>query len=318
MTAQEMIVQVYEDTGEDSRNCPYTDVDDPTTFSIAAAGSIKILARLNQGLVRIANWRFRDGVVLRLRGLLTKAYAALGTPYSGDVVSATDTTVTIPGLGSDYDGEFDGWIIEITAGTSIGETNRIISSVVSGANVVCTVAEEWTTNPDATSDFDLYKSFARFVKSAAEADAAYHIDVHPITELADVIAIKDVTQGIELEKTYFNEKFTSSEGAAGTPTQYWVYGNQIRFDVALNERRTYEILYVRQPVALAAAADIPDIPEQYHEAVVLWAIHSFQRKVQDFEKGYATKREVEDLMMMLRPQGQFENEFSAGGLVIYG
>lgn len=318
MTTQEMIEQVYEDTGEDKRNVPYTDIDDPTTFSIATAGAIKVLRRLNQGLVRIANWKFRDGAVLRLRGLMTKAYAALGTPYAGDVVSATDTTITIPGLGSDYNGEFDGWIIEITAGLGIGETNRIISSVVSGANVVCNVSEEWTTNPDSTSDFELYKSFARFIKSSAEADAAYQINVHPVTELADVIAIKDVEQGIELEKAYFNEKFAASEGEAGIPTQYWVYGNQIRFDVALNERRAYEILYVRQPAPLVAATDVPDIPEQYHEAIVLWAIHSFQRKAQDFEKGYSTKREVEDLMMMLRPQGQFENEFSAGGLVIYG
>lgn len=80
--------------------------------------------------------------------------------YSTRYLSATatagsSTTITFPAAGnvSALDDWYNGLEIEITSGTGSGQT-RTISDYV-GSTRVATVSVDWTTNPDATSVFEV-------------------------------------------------------------------------------------------------------------------------------------------------------------------
>jgi hypothetical protein len=72
---------------------------------------------------------------------------------TGNVVSSTSTTVTLPSTASSVDGAYVGVNISITKGTDAGE-QRTISSYV-GSTKVATLTNSWGVNPDATSVFVL-------------------------------------------------------------------------------------------------------------------------------------------------------------------
>ena len=318
MNTQEMIEQVYEDVGSPTDLCPYTDPDDTGTFDIAEPGAVSVLRALNQGVIRIAGWRFRDNRVLRHRGLMGRKYFDFGEPIEGTVISAGVRTLEVPGLGADEADEFDGWMVEITSGLGVGESSLVVGGAVGVGSVVLTLATAWTVVPDAASEFRLYKSFAKLLtENVVHPDGAYHVALDPQTELADVVGITDVETGTALETVYGHERLAEANLQKGVPSRYVVSGDRIQFDVASDERKSYEMEYVKQPMALGIATDVPELPSQFHEAVVLWAVHNFQRKQQAFEKAYATKRELEDLMNMLRLEGHFADAYGQSGIVVY-
>ena len=74
-----------------------------------------------------------------------------GTPYSGTVVSATNTTVTLPSAASATNGIYVDSLIQITAGRGRGQERRIRQ--YDGATRVATVDAAWLITPDAGSSY---------------------------------------------------------------------------------------------------------------------------------------------------------------------
>lgn len=318
MTTQEILEQVFAESGARSDMIPYTDPSDETTFDITTAGAQKLLRYVNQAVVRIANWQFPTGRSLRFKNLIEHVYFKTNAPLERTAVSGTATTITIPGLTADVEDQFRGWVIEIVDGTGAGQRALILSNTVSGANCVCTVAVEWETIPDATSEVELYKNFWQFVGGSAAAVAPYHIALDPATEMLDVMRVRDVTSLQDLTPTERTDVFTAGVLAPGTPSTYRVMSGAIYFDVPVAEDRSYEIIYLRQPRTLALALDVPELPLQFHEAIALWATHSIQRMNNDYDGAYATKRELLDFLGAVRLQGYNDMELEDGGVTIYG
>lgn len=319
MTVQAMIEQVFRDSGEPSDLMPYDTPGDETTFNLALPGSVKLLSYLNTGIVRIAHWVFRDGRNLRLRGMLAKAYFRSRVPLTLTLVSGSTTSLTFTNstMSAGVADQLRGWIVEFTEGTGVGQ-KRIVTSCTAGAgNFTIAPHEDWDTAPDATTVIKAYKNFFLF-NGASTVLATRHIAVDAVTQLQDVMKVRDITSQVDLTPADKTEVFTASLMTAGIPTIYRIMGNQLEFDVPLNEDRSYELIYLRHPTALSTATQIPDIPLQYHEAVCLWAIHNVQRMNSDYDGAYATKRELIDLMESLRLQGAFEMEMEDSGITVYG
>ncbi len=318
MTVQELMIKVYEESGEPSDRCPYTDPNDLNSFSLATTGAIKLLRTLNTAVQRIANWRFRNNRIIRFRSLFGKQYVILPEPPTGTIADATDTTATLESLGSDTTGELNGWLIEITDGLGVGQTRLIVGTAIAGGLPVISIDTAWDTNPDATSTYKLRKNFFNFVPAAtAGTYLEHHAALDPVNTLVDIIKIRDVSSGTDLDRSMKEEFFSGSLQSIGTPSSFKVFGNQIMFDSAIDERKVYEVFYVRQPTLLTVATQEPDIPVSFHEAVSLWAVHEIQRLNQGIDAAYATKRELEDLMEMLRLQGMSDGEFEQGSLLVY-
>ena len=317
MTLRELMERTFWDSGEPSDLCPYATPGDETTFDSTLPGALKLIRYLNNAQLRIANWKFRDGRILRFRSLRGRVYFASGDPITGTVTSATARSLVIDTLGSDVADQFNGWLVAIVSGSGSGQI-RLITDTTVVVPVTLTIDSDWDTIPDATSVYELYKGFFRFVSAATYPYQAYHILLDPIASLVDVMRVRDVSASVDLGRTYYNDMFTASVKTTGIPSTYQVFGNELWFDAAPTENRSYEMLYIKNPAALVNATDVPEIPESYQEAISLWVTHNIMRMNQDFDGSYATKRELEDLMQMLRLSGEFEMELDAGGIVVWG
>ena len=317
MTTQEIMELVYQEAGEPSDLCPYTDPGDYATFDFTLPGAVRLLRMVNMALRRVASWRLKSGRIVRYKALEGREFFVSPAPPTGTAISAGDTSLVVPQLGTDADDELNGWIVGITAGTGAGQTRLIVDSTVSGGNVTLEVNTEWDTNPDTTSEYTLYKGFFAFLAARVLTVDNWHMVLNPVTVLHDVMRIRDVQTGADLSMAQYGETFSASQGQRGIPTEYQRYGDQIWFDVAIAERRVYEILYTKHPVALTAAAQVPCLPEIFHQAIILWAVHEIQRMNQAFGPAYTTKRELEDFMEIAVQQGASELVMESTGIVAY-
>lgn len=318
MTTQEIMELVFQESGEPSDLCPYTDPGDYTTFDITRAESVRLLRIVNMALRRIASWRLRSGRIVRYKALDGRTFVVFPDPPTGTVVSAGDTSLVIPQLGTDANDELNGWLVEITRGTGAGQVRLIVDSAVGGGNVTLENSVAWDTNPDDTSTFALYKGFASFLAARTLTVDNWHILLNPVTELHDVVRIRDVQTNVDLVLSQYGETFSASQVQSGVPTEFQRYGDQIWFDVAIAERRVYELLYTKNPTALATATQSPCLPEIFHQAIILWAVHEIQRMNQAFGPAYTTKRELEDFMEIAVQQGASELSMETTGIVAYG
>lgn len=318
MTTQEIMEQVWREAGEPTDLNPYATPGDETTFDITLPGSVKLLRYVNQALVRIANWQFPTGRSMRFKNLVERAYFKSNAPLNDTVLSATADTFTITGLSANAADQFRGWVVEITAGTGAGQRALIITNTVEvGGECRCSVAVPWTTEPDATSEVSLYKNFWRFVGNSTQPIDDYNIKVDSRTEMLDVMRVRDVVLLQDLTPTERTDIFTAGILQPGLPTLYRVMGGAIYFDVPVAEPRTFEVVYLRQPRTLTLAQDIPELPLQFHEAMIMWATHNIQRLNNDYDGAYATKRELETLLSTVRLQGNNDMEMEDGGMTVF-
>lgn len=318
MTTREIMELVYQEAGEPSDLCPYTDPGDYTTFDITIPGSVRLLRIVNMALRRIASWRLRSGRIVRYKALEGREFFVNPTPPTGTAVSAGDTSLVIPQLGTDVDDELNGWIVEITAGTGAGQTRLIVDSTVNAPDVTLEVNTEWDTNPDNTSEYALYKGFFAFLAARILTVDNWHILLDPVTVLHDIVRVRDVQTNADLVLASHGESFTSSQAQSGIPSEYLRYGDQLILDVAVAERRVFEILYTKNPTALSVDTQVPCLPEIFHQGIILWAVHEIQRMNQAFGPAYTTKRELEDFMEIAVQQGASELTMESTGIVAYG
>ena len=321
MTVYEILDQAWIEAGEPS------DMDagfssgsfDPASVN----GGARMLRYMNSALVRIANWKFRDGTLLRLRSLLGRKFFytrdAAGAPY--DVVSGSDLLLTLQTGLTDYlANAYAGCVVEVTTGDATGDRRLILSNFASGGigHLITRLNEPLSATMAPGDQAIIYTDFVEIRNTENGAFGEYRLDLDPQTQLLDVVKVRDVIQNIDLSPTLREDAFTPNRVQPGIPTLYRAMGDRIYFDVPVNEARSYEVLYIRQPAKVAIGTDVPDIPEQYHEALGLWVAHNLQRVYQDYDKAYATKRELEDIMAMTRAQGASDMDMEQGGLTVWG
>lgn len=319
MTTQDIIEEVFETLGEPTDLEINATPGDPSTFSIALAGSQRILRVVNQALVRIANWRYRDGRILRMRPLYSQMLWKNAGPLVVTASGGTASTVEFPAFTNPVTDQFAGWWAEITDGTGVGQKRMVISDTSAGGTTTANVASDWGTNPDATSKITFRKNFAALVSPSLAGDVyGYHVKLDPAVGVGDILRIRDVVDNVDLGRSYVGETYTGGSMEVGIPAEFAMYGNRIVFDVSVDESRSYELLYYRNPIAVAAGADVPEIPVAFHDAITLYAIHKLQLRAQDYDGQYVTKRNLSDMMEELRLVGTMSYEMDNMSIVVWG
>ena len=97
------------------------------------------------------------------------------TSDTGTAQAGSASTITLRSGASAANDTYNGQVIFITGGTGVGQS-RAISDYV-GSTKVATVITNWTTNPDATSTYDIYPDeiteITQAPTAAAVADAVW-------------------------------------------------------------------------------------------------------------------------------------------------
>lgn len=312
MTVQEILTDVFEQIGEPSNYLPYTTAGDPSTFDITLVGAQRLLGWLNRAQQTVSNWKFRDGRILRLRNLFSRAYFQTYV-YTDTATDGDDSEITLPVGASTVDDTYNGWLVEIADGTGEGQVRLIID--YDGTGLVATVHKAWDTNPDDTSVFLLHKNFEKFVPSTA-SDAAYHIPLSPVTEMCAVMKVRDLVDQFDLTPPERTNVFTNQILTSGNPVTYREYGNELQFDVAVDSVRSYELLYVKYPTALSTASQVPEMPIPLHDALTMWCTAHGHKMNRDTQMAYSVKRDLIDFMETVRESRELSTEMVDGTLVL--
>jgi len=290
MTFTEMKTDVWEQIGKPS------DID-PDTYTTIGKW-------INRAYKRILLWKFPDGHLIRFRaarGILN----FVTKTKSGTATAGTTSTITLAsGVGTDDD-QYNGWVVEIYGGTGSGQ-KRLISDYA-GASRTATVSDDWDTTPDATSTYYLYKNFMKIV-SSSHSWASEHLILDPVNSMYSILRVTDLEDEVDLSPADRTATFSKNLTSEAVPSQYLLFGDTLYFDTPMNETRWYEIEYVRFPGDLVNATDEPEIPDPWHEAIVLWAVWWGLRRMQEYAGAYSTRKELENFMETTAEQMEMEME----------
>lgn len=313
MTVEEMMVDVFEVLGEPSYLNIYSAAG---AVDATLTGSQRILQWLNRGYRRVLSWKWPSGAQVRFPAMEGKTHfrtvVKSGSVQDASVASSGEAAyVDLSGLGP-TDGLYEGWIVEIDSGTGSGQKRRVVQYV--GATGRCYVNKDWDTEPEGptsttSSTYKLYKDFVRLC-SSTDSEAADNVVLDPNTTALAILKIVDTNDGEVIEPAERTETFSENTIQTGVPTEYYRRENDIVFDVAVEDERWYSLEYVKMPAALAALTDVPKIPEIFHDAITLYAHWLGLRNAQEWSGAYATKKDLEDLMLSAKTQIEqsFERE----------
>ena len=309
MTAQQIIVEVFEALGKPSDLSIYTS----GTFDITTAGSVRILAWVNRAYKQLLFWKLPNGVHLRFDSTKGTLYFQSNVT-DGTAQAGTAGTITLESGQVLADDALNGWVILITDGTGQGQKRVIIDSAVT--TDLCTIHKDWVTNPDATSEYELYHHRYK-VLDAAHAEVGYNIEADPVSEFFSPEMIHDLTSGTEINLSPNKWSMAGNRDTHGNPGVFFWDQGSVLFDKAPDAVRSYEVEYVVIPPDMTAVGDIPMMPEVWHDAVVLWALHRGLRRAQESSMAWAVKQDLKDMIRQIVQQREMQQDKQESQLEIY-
>lgn len=320
MTLQEIMEDAWRGCGEPSDFIPGTiDSDGELVFDTALTlgSSQKLLKLVNRAYKHVCGYRFKNGDLLRFDTLEETAYfksrGITGTADGGADGSITlDSAANLYPAAADNDGLFVGWVIEVTGGTGQGQTRYVTK--YDGTTRVADVHVDWKTNPDATSEYQLYKNFFPLVGST-DVRADYGIVLDSARYLS-AVGVSDLEDERKLAYRERTERFVGRITDSGDPGIWYMYRGKVFFDFAVKEEKWFEFRYIASPAALTVYTDVPDIPDIWHEAIVMWVVWWYVRWDRDLNAGYAFKRDFEDFMETTKKQTEMGFEEVSGHIEV--
>lgn len=295
MRTDEMIEEVYSQLGKPSDLNPMDDLDE--NVDMASIGAQRILDWLNRGYRRVLTWRFPNGRIVRFRTMERSTYFN-SVVIEGVLTAVGANTATLSAEAAPVTGRYVRWVLEVN-----GQRKRVVAYT---DGRVATVDSGWDVVPAVGAAWRLYKSFSLYVE-AGSANAAEHIALSPVNDVMSVLKVTDVADGCELQRAERISNFEVSRPVVGKPSLFQDREDGIFFDTAVDESRYYEMRYYGFPPALVAGSDMPQMPVQFHEAVLLWAVWWGLRRNQEFSGAYSTKRDLEDFMSSALAQYDMAN-----------
>lgn len=313
MNLENLCINVFEQLGEPSDLLPGTyDSGGQIVFDATTSGALKLIDWVNRGYKRIIGWKFKDGRILRF-DVLTKEVYFKSTVKTGTLTSGAAGSVVLPVEYSATDSYYNGWVLYISGGTGSGQTRGIVK--YTGSTLTAIVNEDFDTAPDGTSTFEMYKAFYDIVEST-DAKAAESIVVASKENVMTVIKLTDMVDKFDLGVKERTEQFSGSFADTGIPSTYWTEGYKIRFDSAPNEERWYKFKYMGLPADLMSGTDIPEIPSNWHEGIILWAVQWGLRRERHWQGAYSTKMDLTDFMETTKRQADLRGEEEEIGLEV--
>jgi len=164
------LAQILADTGTDGVILKAAGLNADAAVEIATAVWDRVITKANHNIANSAGKKLRQAEYV----LLTHD----GTSQGGGANNTIVLENTASGVDNFYE---EDWVL-ITAGTGIGQMRHIDSYV--GGTFTVTVATNWTTNPDNTSDYVIIARSSIHIHTL-EANAVAQVNAEVDTALAD-------------------------------------------------------------------------------------------------------------------------------------
>lgn len=114
-----------------------------------------------------------------------------------------------------------------------------------------------------------------------------------------LITSPDGTQ-YDMTRTYtdfrtFNSLYPTPANNAASKVGVWTqYGGNVLLSAPTDKEYTMNIFYIKKPTFLSADGDVPGLPYEFEEAIVLGALYRCQKRNEDEVLAADTKRDFKD------------------------
>lgn len=98
----------------------------------------------------------------------------------------------------------------------------------------------------------------------------------------------------------FNKLYPAPASAKPGPIFAWtLYGGSIILNAPTNKDYKLTIFYIKSPAKLLMGLDVPEIPEEFSELLVLGAFKRIQERNEDYDQAAVIGQQYNDLLDML-------------------
>ena len=308
LTLDQLRTEIWEALGDQSDLDPSVD-------------SSRLDRIVNLAQQRIASWRDpQTGRIFRYHKLFGRANYKTSA-ITDTIASVSNSTspyyITVDGdnVGSGDD-RYNDWLLEVTSGDADGQIKVITDYDSATGNLY--YEEAFGTAPSADDTVKLYKNFDLLLPSS-HSWVSEHISLPATTDiyrgtgnLIEILNIYDITNKRFLDKAVRAETFSIK---TGNPTKWYRFGDGIFYDCFVDTDDTWlRYEYYRMPMDLTNDADVSELPEMFHYAIVLWGIEWGLRKDLEYQKKWQTHSDFVQYMRECVSQWDMRGERAESSL----
>lgn len=299
-TLEELITETWEQIGKPSDITP---LDLDGNFDVNLDGSQQIKKWVNWGLRQICTWKFNTGELVRFSSLYRRTRFET-RPYEVEVVGY-DAGSGVVTLAEDL----PEWIKKSHMAIKANLWQEVVPISDNELRVIPIRSDV------PVGETGVHRREYFFMDSTAPG-AEYNVQLSPVSEIDSVQRLTDLEYGREIARGTRTEYYPTSRRQQSPAMAYFNIGNGISFDRIPEENRWFMLEYYALPTDLEEAGDYPEIPAQFHEAIILHATWFGLRRQQEWSGAYSTKRDLFDFMQSRRKQFESSFDYSDGYLRI--
>ena len=315
MDVRNMIVDLWELAGEPSDLDPWMigveEYDPATELDPASQGVTFYLRQLSLAQVALANWRTRRGRPIRFKKFLVQENVKIGrdvSKYRYEISYIDEYTIRLstPDATLNEDNLKNTKMI-LNWGNSLGETyseeKMSVMAVYNEAGDWYTITFREELEVDSSkvwddSTVDIYWDRFKVVRSSAPLVLGNEVQVP--NKFRNIVKVINMDDGTPLTRAASKENLFNPYMNFGTPGQWYDLGDVLYFDQYVESPIWHIIEYQRLPNDVTSLDDVLDIPEEWHEILMLIVEWRTMKRMQDKQRANELMVEINRWIDTLR------------------
>lgn len=317
MRVRDAIIDLWELAGEPSDLDPWAidtvNYDPDVDLDAASTGVGFYLRQLSLAQVALANWRTRKGRPIRFKKFQVQTNIPLGrnvSDYNYEITFMTSNTLRITTPDSTLnETNLANTKMILNWGNSIDPAQVFTEEVYATMAVYNTAGNFYLIHfrdeleVDSTltwdsSSVDIYWDRFSIGRSANPIPRGNSLELP--NKFRNLIKLLDMNTGSVLKKAGSKESLFNPYMTSGTPGEWYDLGDTLYLDKFLDETIWYTIEYQKLPDNLVDMDSILDIPEEWHEVLLLIVEWRVMKRMQDKQRANELAGEISRWIDLLR------------------
>jgi len=310
MTLKDIVIEVFEALGEP------TDLDfwsdrDTQTVNTDSSGWKRLVDQVNSACMALSMWKWPTGRQVRMR--FPYGEAILKPLILSGTLSGNTSMWSVTGLDAGFGLHVDKLMV--------GQTSGAKGVVYWSKDTTLLVAQVSGTFQSGET-VKLYRRKFPW-KSVSSGYSLSSVDGIPYLpgqgSPLEIIGVRDIGNQTQLDRSYRGDFLPTPEPNEGVPLTFDVLANGLVFDVWPTDGLLFNVQYMRGPRKLGYedSDEEPELPEQFHQGLVLWCEWWGLRRAQESNDAYSVKKDLDDFMARTRTEYDLQDEHAQGQITIY-